>query len=64
MSMLVPGDREHFSESTEITKHEVNFFKSFRQYVCMYVCMYEKVATVTVSIEETVSLGQEESRPL
>ena len=24
------------------------------------VCMYEKVATVTVSIEETVSLGQGE----
>ena len=30
----------------------------------MYVCMYEKVATVTVSIEETaVSLGQGESGP-
>ena len=33
-------------------------------YVCMYyVCMYEKVATVTVSIEETVSLGQGERGP-
>ena len=29
----------------------------------MYVCMYEKVATVTVSIEETVSLGQGERGP-
>ena len=26
----------------------------------MFVCMYEKVATVTVSIEETMSLGQRE----
>ena len=32
-------------------------------YVCMHVCMYEKVATETVSIEETVSLGQGERGP-
>ena len=32
-------------------------------YVCMFVCMYEKVATVTMSIGETVSLGQEERGP-
>ena len=30
-------------------------------YVC--ICMYEKVATVTVSIEETVSLSQGERGP-
>ena len=29
----------------------------------MYVYMYKKVATVTVSIEETVSLGQGERGP-
>ena len=29
----------------------------------VYVCMYEKVATVTVSIEETVPLGQGERGP-
>ena len=29
----------------------------------VWVCMYEKVATVTVSIEETVSLGQGERGP-
>ena len=29
----------------------------------MYVCMYEKVATMTVSIEETVSLDQREKGP-
>ena len=29
----------------------------------LYVCMYEKFATVTVSIEETVPLGQGERGP-